>query len=51
MRKNLKDARKRLGMTQSEMADQLGISIRTYQSIEQGRRGLNKPSLTNINRR
>lgn len=36
MRKNLKEARQRAGMTQQEMADKLEISLRYYQSIEKG---------------
>lgn len=36
MRRNLKEARKSLGMTQREMAEKLGISTRGYQHIEQG---------------
>ncbi|WP_369124256.1 helix-turn-helix transcriptional regulator [uncultured Acetatifactor sp.] len=38
MRKNLKEARQRAGMTQQEMADRLGISLRYYQHIEAGQR-------------
>lgn len=38
MRKNLKEARRRAGMTQQEMADKLKISIRYYQHIEAGQR-------------
>lgn len=36
MRKNLKEARQRAGMTQQEMADKLEINIRHYQKIESG---------------
>lgn len=36
MRKNLKEARKNLGMTQMEMAAKIGISTRGYQHLEQG---------------
>lgn len=36
MRKNLKDARKRLGLTQPQMAEMIGISTRGYQHMEQG---------------
>lgn len=36
MRKNLKDARQKAGMTQKEVADNLGITIRSYQRIESG---------------
>lgn len=38
MRENLKAARKAKGMTQQEMADKLGISLRYYQQIEAGDR-------------
>lgn len=34
MRKNLKEARQRAGLTQQQMADKLGISLRYYQNIE-----------------
>ena len=36
MRKNLKEARRKAGMTQKEVADHLGITIRSYQRIESG---------------
>ena len=36
MRKNLKDARKKLGLTQMEMAEKIEISTRGYQHLEQG---------------
>lgn len=38
MRKNLKEARQRAGLTQQQMADKLGISTRYYRFIENGRR-------------
>lgn len=38
MRENLRQARKAKGMTQQEMADKLGISLRYYQQIEAGDR-------------
>lgn len=38
MRKNLKEARKRAGMTQQEMADRLEITLVYYQKIEAGYR-------------
>lgn len=38
MRKNLKEARKAAGMTQQQVADHLGISLRYYQNVEQGSR-------------
>lgn len=38
MRKNLKDARIKAGMTQQQMADGLRISLRYYQNIEAGSR-------------
>ncbi len=39
MRKNLKEARQRAGMTQKEVAEYLGISERYYRFIESGARG------------
>ena len=36
MRENLKRARKEAGMTQQQVADRLGISLRQYQRIESG---------------
>ena len=36
MRKNLKDARRKAGMTQKQVAEKLGITIRSYQRIENG---------------
>lgn len=38
MRKNLKEARKKAGLTQQQMADKLEISLRYYQNIEAGDR-------------
>ncbi len=38
MRKNLKEARRKAGMTQQQMADRLDISLRYYQNIEAGSR-------------
>lgn len=38
MRKNLKEARLKAGMTQQQVADKIGISLRYYQNIEQGSR-------------
>lgn len=38
MRKTLKEARQKAGMTQQQMADRLGISLRYYQNIETGDR-------------
>ena len=38
MRKTLKDARQKVGMTQQQMADRLGISVRYYKQIEAGQR-------------
>ena len=37
-REKLKQARKDLHMTQQQMADRLGISLRYYQNIEAGER-------------
>ena len=36
MRKNLKEARQKAGMTQKEVAEKLGITPRAYQQIEAG---------------
>lgn len=41
MRKNLKEARKRAGLTQQQMADRLGIGLRYYLQIEAGQRNGN----------
>lgn len=38
MRTKLKEARKRLKLTQQAIADKLGISLRYYQQIEAGDR-------------
>ena len=38
MRKNLQAARKAKGMTQQQVAEMLGISLRYYQQIEAGDR-------------
>lgn len=38
MRANLKKARQEAGLTQQQMADELGISLRYYQNIEKGDR-------------
>lgn len=38
MRKNLKEARQRAGMTQKEVAENLGISEIGYRQIESGKR-------------
>lgn len=38
MRKNLKEARQRAGMTQQQMAERLDITLVYYQKIEQGTR-------------
>lgn len=37
MRKNLKEARQKAGMTQKQVAEYLGISERRYQDIEYGK--------------
>lgn len=36
MRKNLKEARQKAGMTQKQVAEYLGITVRSYQRIESG---------------
>ncbi len=37
MRENLKRARREAGLTQKQVAEKLGISLRAYQDIEAGR--------------
>lgn len=39
MRKNLKEARQKAGMTQQQMAEKLELNIRHYQKIEYGEIG------------
>ena len=36
IRKNLKEARKKAGMTQKQLAEYLGITVRNYQRVESG---------------
>lgn len=36
MRKNLRDARKKAGLSQKELAEKLDITLRTYGNIERG---------------
>lgn len=36
IRKNLKEARQKAGMTQQQTADRLGIGVRHYKKIESG---------------
>lgn len=36
MRKNLKEARRKAGLTQQQMADKLGVGLRHYKKIESG---------------
>lgn len=38
MRKNLKEARQKAGMTQQQMADRIEVSLNYYQKIEAGQR-------------
>ena len=38
MRKQLKEARLKAGLTQQQMAEKLGISLRYYKNIEAGER-------------
>ncbi len=38
MRKNLKEARQKAGVTQKEVAEYLGMTERAYQRIESGER-------------
>lgn len=39
MRKSLKEARQRAGLTQQQMADRLDLNLRHYQKIEYGEIG------------
>ncbi len=39
VRRNLKEARQRAGLTQQQMADRLGLNLRHYQKIEAGQIG------------
>lgn len=41
MRENLKYVREEKGLTQQQVADHVGISLRYYQNIEQGSRNGN----------
>lgn len=36
MRRNLKEARRKAGLTQEKIAEKLGISLRQYQRVEAG---------------
>lgn len=38
MRKNLKEARQKAGLTQKQVAEHLGITLTAYQKIEYGTR-------------
>lgn len=38
MRHNLKNARQKAGMTQQQVAEMLGVSLRYYKQIEAGQR-------------
>ena len=38
MRKNIKEARQKAGMTQKEVAEYLGMTERAYQRVESGER-------------
>lgn len=38
MRKNLKEARLKAGMTQQQVAEKIGIALRYYKQIEAGQR-------------
>ncbi|MCG6659837.1 helix-turn-helix domain-containing protein [Halomonas campisalis] len=44
------DRRRALGLTQSEFAKRLGISLRTYQEWEQGRRRPSGPAESMLRR-
>lgn len=40
MNNAMKQYRERIGLTQSQMAEQLGIAVSTYNMIENGKRGV-----------
>lgn len=44
----LKEHRKRAGLTQPELADKVGISVRTLQDYEQGRKPLEKAAAITV---
>lgn len=44
----LKEYRKRAGLTQPELADKVGISVRTLQDYEQGRKPLEKAAAITV---
>jgi transcriptional regulator with XRE-family HTH domain len=46
----LRALRQRLGLTQQNMADRLGVHLRSYQQWEYGRRGLRAPTRNLIER-
>lgn len=46
MRNNLKRIRNAKGLKQEQVADDLGLSLSTYRSWEQGQRGINGKKLT-----
>lgn len=46
IRENLKNARISSGLTQSEMADRIGISVTAYQKIESGRTRILNPNFS-----
>jgi DNA-binding transcriptional regulator YiaG len=41
----IRELRKRLGLTQTEMAERLGVHLRTYQQWEYDRRQPRRPTL------
>lgn len=45
---NLKDMRTRRGMTQSQLADAAGISVRAVQDYEQGHKDINRAAAITV---
>ena len=44
----LKELREKTGLSQKQFADQAGISVRTYQNYEQGRRDIYKADINTL---
>jgi len=45
----IKDSRRKLGWTQSKMAEKIGVSVDTVRSWEQGKRRVSLPAVKLIN--
>lgn len=46
--KTIKDARERAGMTQSQLAQEIGISVEAVRAYEQGRNDINRASYDKV---